>query len=97
MSYFFVNAEDSLILQVWNKGKKIEKYDPTIWRRDICGRAIKFEEHGKNTENGWEIDHIKPQAKGGGDDLGNLQPLYWETNRTKGDTYPWNCSMLGNS
>ena len=76
------------------KGNIIEKYDPNVWRRDACDHAIKFEEHGKTSEHGWEIDHIKPQAKEGSDDLTNLQPLYWETNRTKGDTYPWNCSML---
>ena len=36
----------------------------------------------------WEIDHIKSVAKGDGDELDNLQPLYWKTNRQKGDTWP---------
>jgi len=35
-----------------------------------------------------EIDHIKPVAKGGGDELENLQPLYWKTNRAKSDSWP---------
>ncbi len=38
--------------------------------------------------NGWEIDHIKPVAKGGGDELSNLQPLQWQNNRKKGDDFP---------
>ena len=37
---------------------------------------------------GWKIDHIKPVAKGGTDDLNNLQPLQWANNRHKSDNYP---------
>ena len=40
---------------------------------------------------GWEIDHIKPVSKGGTDNLSNLQPLYWENNRSKGDKLDWKC------
>jgi len=77
---------------VWNKGKIIPNYDPTLWRRDICGSNMKFTEYGNtNSQDGWEIDHIKPVSSGGTDDLINLQPLYWEDNRRKGDTYPWSC------
>jgi hypothetical protein len=35
-------------------------------------------------------------AKGGSDDLANLQPLQWQNNRTKGDTWPqgWSCAVV---
>ena len=53
---------------------------------------MKYGDHADtNSKYGWEIDHIYPTALGGTDDLDNLQPLYWEYNRQKGDTYPWYC------
>lgn len=53
---------------------------------------MKWSEHGNRlSEYGWEIDHIKPVARGGGDELSNLQPLNWKNNAAKSDTYPWSC------
>lgn len=78
---------------VWKKGRTISNYNPDEWRYDICGKPMKFADYGNtNSQYGWEVDHIKPVAKGGTDDLSNLQPLQWDNNRRKGDTYPWNCS-----
>ena len=54
---------------------------------------MKYSEHGNtNSNNGWEIDHIKPSAKSGSDDLDNLQALQWENNHRKGDEYPCHVS-----
>jgi 5-methylcytosine-specific restriction endonuclease McrA len=47
-----------------------------------------------NSQYGWEIDHIVPVAKGGSDELYNLQPLQWQNNRHKGDDHPqWSCAI----
>lgn len=80
------------VVAVWTKGRVIDGYDRNVWRYDMCGTPMKFSDYGNtNSKHGWEIDHIKPVAKGGTDDLSNLQPLQWDNNRRKGDTYPWSC------
>lgn len=77
---------------VWAKGKKIPNYDENVWRWDKCGLVMKWSEHGnRESEHGWEIDHINPVANGGGDELNNLQPLNWNNNSDKADKLNWTC------
>jgi 5-methylcytosine-specific restriction endonuclease McrA len=82
------------IERVWLKGSPILGYSPDVYRRDACGTVIARAEHGCTTSRGWEIDHILPVARGGSDVLVNLQPLYWQTNRRKGDSFPWSCAAV---
>ena len=94
--YYFKDAREKLVLAVWEKGNSIPGKDKAVWRKDIVDKKIKYSEHG-NTKSiyGWEIDHIKPTALKGTDDLRNLQPLYWRNNRKKGDTWRWPKTRLG--
>ena len=85
------NFDQAIIDKVWEMGKIIDGVNPVYIRRDICGTSIAKGDYGKQERYGWEIDHIKPVAKGGNDDLSNLQPLFWENNRKKGDNLDWAC------
>lgn len=76
---------DQKIQQVWEKGEVIPKFDPSTWRRDDYGKAIKRDDYGAQTKYGWNVDHITPQSKGGSDALHNLRPLHWESNAAKRD------------
>lgn len=43
----------------------------------ICGQ-------GQDAHDPWEIEHVKPKALGGTDDLGNLALAHRSCNRAKG-------------
>jgi len=71
--------------QVWGKGQKIRGKDPDLYRKDKLGNEMYKPSYGKASEMGWEIDHSKPQSKGGTDHLNNLLPMNTTANRQKGD------------
>ena len=72
--------------QVWDKAKKIPGRDRTKYRKDPYGNVLYYGSYGKNSEMGWDIDHIKPLSRGGSNDIRNLQALQMSANRKKGNT-----------
>lgn len=73
------------LFRIWTKAAVVPGYDPTRYRKDRFGSWIAFDEYGQTSKWGWEVDHIKPVAKGGTDAEANLQPLHWNNNRRKSD------------
>jgi hypothetical protein len=82
---------------VWQKGQVVAGQDPGTYRKDACGAWMQRSAYGStDSKYGWEVDHIKPVALDGPDDLDNLQPLQWENNRHKSDDWPkWSCAVAG--
>ncbi|QQE10027.1 HNH endonuclease [Planctomycetota bacterium] len=59
-----------------------------IWERTngkchLCGAWHTFDTYAQ--DDGWEVDHSKPQAKGGSDHMNNLYVACIPCNRSKGD------------
>jgi len=87
-----VKFSEQEVQAVWEKGISIPTLDPSKWRKGTCGAVIYRSTYGAIETVGWEVDHIKPVARGGTDDDENLQPLQWENNRHKADNWPqWQC------
>ena len=79
-------ANDELRDKVWDKAKKVRGEDPNEVRQDPYGNEIRKTQFGGKGQKGWEIDHIKPDSKGGSDHLRNLQALQTEKNRELSDS-----------
>lgn len=61
-----------------------EIFEKTNGKCHLCHKPLAFRSHGKNTPNGWEIEHSVPKARGGTDHLNNLYAAHPSCNRAKG-------------
>lgn len=82
---------------VWAKALAVPGQSLAEWRQDVCGARMQWSQYGNTAELGfgWEIDHIRPVAHGGSDEIVNLQALQWQNNRRKGDSLnPFTCAVV---
>ncbi|MDI9878922.1 HNH endonuclease signature motif containing protein [Flectobacillus longus] len=74
------------IQAVWEKASIVQGVNPNEWRKDQCSAWISRNAYGnRNSNYGWEIDHITAKANGGSDALSNLRPLHWNNNASRQD------------
>lgn len=57
--------------KAWDNAKKIRGKDPEKYRQDPYGNTMYKPSHGKSSEMGWDVDHIKPKSEGGKDSARN--------------------------
>ncbi|RLA40129.1 MAG: HNH endonuclease [Gammaproteobacteria bacterium] len=72
--------------KVWNKARAVRGEDSNKVRQDPYGNKIRRDQFGGRGSQSWEIDHIKPESKGGSDHLRNLQAMQTKKNRELGDS-----------
>ncbi len=84
---FFLDDKTKLL--VWNKGTPANQNGIDVsnrYRFDRFNTLMQFSEYGnRNSDYGWEIDHIIPVSRGGSDNYQNLEPLNWKNNSAKSD------------
>lgn len=80
-------ATQQQINNAWLKAAKHPQYSDGSVRIDEYGSVMVFQEYGKQSTYGWEIDHELPQN--GFSALSNLlinqRALHWKNNRSKSD------------
>jgi hypothetical protein len=75
-------------LAAWNRARAVSNNDPSVFRKDIFGNWIRWDDYGdRQAKYGWEVDHIVPLSKGGSDSLDNVQALHWQANLAKSDHF----------
>ena len=74
------------IQTIWEKATAVPGYNKDKYRKDQCGAWIQRDKYGSastdesHTSFKWQIDHIKPESKGGEDWVSNARPLQWFNN-----------------
>ena len=68
-------------MRIWR-----DKYGDETRMPDDYGTLIDKAAYGDvNSEFGWDLDHIVPRSRGGGNEESNLRPMHYSNNRARGN------------
>lgn len=79
---------DETIQEVWDRLPALEGINPNLWKQDFAGAWIRRDFYGLTNDYGWEIDHLRPLSRGGGNNIENLNAIHWQNNRSKAANFP---------
>lgn len=83
------NFDPEILESIWNRAMEMEGLDPKLFRKDACGAVMARSQYGMRDSNfGWEIDHVYPIAMGGDDNIENLRAMQWQNVESKGSNFP---------
>jgi CRISPR/Cas system Type II protein with McrA/HNH and RuvC-like nuclease domain len=77
-----IKKETALELWVERNGSKTRVQDYSDRTMDKSAYGL------QSSEYGWDIDHIRPESLGGGNNKGNLEICTIKTNQEKADNFP---------
>lgn len=78
-----------MVESIWKRDAEMEGLDSNLFRKDACGAVMARSQYGMRDSNfGWEIDHVYPIAMGGDDNIENLRAMQWENVESKGSDFP---------
>ena len=72
------------INKLWEKCPEVRGKDSDLYRKGANGDVIYKNSYGKNSQMGFQVDHIKPKSRGGSDCIVNLQLVNSHYNMSKG-------------
>ena len=89
---FMSDYSKAQIEDAWENATIVNGYVSNVFRKDPCGAWIHHDSYGKETEYGWNIDHIIPKTlfNNNGYDLValNRRAMHWENNASKSNDFP---------
>ncbi len=97
-----MNITEELKQKVWKQGREADGYDSEKVRMDACDAFMIYDDYGKQSIYGWQIDHVCPKSllENLGysediiDNIKNLRPMQWQNNLSKSDDYPSYTSVV---
>ena len=97
-----MEVTEDLKKRLWEQAREADGYDKQKVRLDACNAYMIYDDYGKQTLYGWEIDHVCPVSML--EELGysedeinneqNLRPMNWRNNQSKSDDFPSYTSVV---